>query len=167
MSLAEEKHLLAKCYGYAFIGLAQLCLTVLASVFHNDITPRKTAAYKNYHAAASAIGGLAFLLILVQVYVSVVFTFADGPKIVIVWLIFAQLAVTAYYSYLPFQYLREDGINEKDEWFMVDEQNLEDLETGALSEKTESTSPKEPNTVAGYGTGEFVQMSGPGAAYPV
>ncbi|KAF9768789.1 hypothetical protein IL306_013885 [Fusarium sp. DS 682] len=168
MSLTEEKHLFAMCYVHTFIALMQLSLVILASAFHNDVKPTldKTTAYKSYLAATRTIGGLALLLIIIQAYISIVFTLIEGPKIVIIWLVIAQLAVTAYYFYLPFEYLRKDGKHEKDEWFMVDEKNLEDLEQGAVFEKKDSTSQNEPNRVADYGTVEFVQLSGPGAAHP-
>jgi hypothetical protein len=99
----------------------------------------------------------------VQVYISVIPTLLDGPKIVIVLLLLAQLASTAYFCYLPFKYLK--GVAPMEDGRLMADQ--EELGLKVLSENTDPTSLNEQSRAADYDTMEFVQLSGPGAACPV
>ncbi|KAG7411789.1 hypothetical protein DER46DRAFT_572750 [Fusarium sp. MPI-SDFR-AT-0072] len=164
MSLTGDKQHLAMCYGYVLVAMAQLSLVIVASVLHKDITPYTTAAYKSYQRATRITSGMAFLLMAVQVYLSVIITLLDGPKVVIVWLLIAQLVSTVYFCYIPFKYLKSVPPPMEDEWLMADQ---DDLELKLLSDKMDPTSLNGQSRVADYRSIEFVRLSGPGATCPV
>ncbi|KAF4441699.1 hypothetical protein F53441_11959 [Fusarium austroafricanum] len=159
MHNGEEEGYFCLCLGYFSLALAQLALVVLASAVHNDITPADIAVppeqrseYKRYQLATELIGGLSLLLIIVEFYIS------------IVWLAFAQLMTTAYYLYLPLGFLNKV---EDDGWFMADEAASEDSEEGSFFDEIEPAFSNRQNRISMYGSLEFSQMPGPGAASPI
>ncbi|EXA40614.1 hypothetical protein NW756_010589 [Fusarium oxysporum] len=161
MSLTGDKQRLAMCYGYVLVAMAQLSLVIVASVLHKDITPYTTAACKSYQRATRITSGMAFLLMAVQVYLSVIVTLLDGPKVVIMWFLIAQLVSTVYFCYIPFKYLKGVAPPMEDEWLLADQ---DDLELKLLSDKMDPSSLNGQSRVADYKTMELVRLSRPGDA---
>ncbi|TVY61761.1 hypothetical protein Focb16_v013568 [Fusarium oxysporum f. sp. cubense] len=161
MSLTGDKQRLAMCYGYVLVAMAQLSLVIVASVLHKDITPYTTAAYKSYQRATRITSGMAFLLMAVQFYLSVIVTLLDGPKVVILWFLIAQLVSTVYLCYIPFKYLKGVAPPMEDEWLLADQ---DDLELKLLSDKMDPSSLNGQSRVADYKTMELVRLSRPGDA---
>ncbi|KAF5642001.1 hypothetical protein F25303_6700 [Fusarium sp. NRRL 25303] len=107
MSVTGEKQRLAICYGYILVAVAQLSLVIVASTLHNDTTPYTKAAYKSSQRATRTTSGLAFLLMIVQVYLSAIITLLGCPIIYFTW------------------YPMSVAPPVEDEWFLADQDDLE------------------------------------------
>ncbi|QGI65933.1 hypothetical protein CEK26_009884 [Fusarium fujikuroi] len=147
MAAIGEKQRLAICYGYILVAVAQLSLVIVASTLHNDTTPFRTwansfisdtkAAYKSSQRATRTTSGLAFLLMMVQVYLSAIITLLGCPIIYIAWFIIAQIVSTVYFCYIPWRYPKSVAPPVEDEWFLADQ---DDLELRILSYKMDPAS---------------------------
>ncbi|CVL00192.1 hypothetical protein FPRO06_08344 [Fusarium proliferatum] len=137
MSAIGEKQRLAICYGYILVAVAQLSLVIVASTLHNDTTPYAKAAYESSQRATRTTSGLAFLLLVVQVYLSAIITLLGCPIIFIGWFVIAQIVSTVYFCYIPFKYPKSVAPPVEDEWFLADQ---DDLELRILSYKMDPAS---------------------------
>ncbi|KAM0470957.1 hypothetical protein ACHAP7_009294 [Fusarium lateritium] len=108
------------------------------------------------------IGLIAVVLVAVQLYISMVVTSIEGPPMIIYWLCCAQLLVTLYFFYLPFEYLSEIS---RDEWFLVDD-DFTDEEDAISPARMESVSWGGDLGFEDYGT-IVPQLSGPGGVSSV
>ncbi|KAI1047513.1 hypothetical protein LB505_012403 [Fusarium chuoi] len=119
MSVTGEKQRLA------ILAVAQLSLVIVASTLHNDKTPYTKAAYKSSQRATRTTSGLAFLLMAVQVYLSVIIALLGCPIIFIAWFHVAQVVSTVHFYYIPFRYSKSVVPPLEDEWFLADQDDLE------------------------------------------
>jgi hypothetical protein len=102
------------------------------------------------------------MLVAVQLYISIIVTSIQGPETIIYWLGCAQLMVTLYFFYLPFEYSSEIS---KEEWLLVDD-HFTDEEEAMFSTRIHSAASEGYPGFEDYGT-MVPQLSGPGGASPV
>jgi hypothetical protein len=88
------------------------------------------------------------MLVAVQLYISIIVTSTQGPQIIIYWLGCAQLMVTLYFFYLPFEYSSEVS---KDEWLLVDDYFTDEEEAIFSMRKDPAASGESPG-FEDYGT---------------
>lgn len=124
--------------------------------------PVNTFLYRRYKETSVCIGVIALMLIVVQLYISIIVTSIQGPRTIIYWLGCAQLMVTLYFLHLPFEYSSEIS---KDERFLVDD-HFTDEEEVIFSTRIDSAASEGYPGFEYYGT-IVPQLSGPGGASPV
>ncbi|SPJ70832.1 uncharacterized protein FTOL_00560 [Fusarium torulosum] len=147
---------------YFLVAIAQIVLVLVAAAHHAKIREVNTFLYRRYKETSVCIGVIALMLIVVQLYISIIVTSIQGPRTIIYWLGCAQLMVTLYFLHLPFEYSSEIS---KDERFLVDN-HFTDEEEVIFSTRIDSAASEGYPGFEYYGT-IVPQLSGPGGASPV